>query len=61
MKLKKKYLHIELSNGNLSVFADDKSWGDETFTLDMMDRECLVNSDKPYIKIKIPLKDFIEE
>lgn len=64
MKLKKKYLHIELDHGNFYIFATNDVHRSKIVTLEQMNNECLIfdcihNLSK--FKIKIPLKDFIEE
>jgi len=60
--MKRKYLHVEMSDGSLFVFADNKQRYDEGYeavTLEAMDMECRVsNVDEDY-KCTIPLKGFI--
>jgi hypothetical protein len=67
MKLKRKYLHVEVFDGRLYIYASNESFGGETMTLAEMGVECQVArlSDKlgriENIHKKIPLKNFINE
>ncbi len=62
MTLKRKFLHIEISDGNLYVFADDKEWpNEEVYRLSDLDSECNTGEIPccQVKKLRIPLDDFI--
>ncbi len=67
--MKRKYLHVEVMNGILYVYADDKAWGAKTLSLEQMDNECMIGNLSDLwgthrggkhlkIHVKVPLKDF---
>ena len=59
----RKYLHIEIKNGALFVYADNTSNRSETYTLEDLGRECMIDDISccpevvKNISIKIPIKD----
>jgi hypothetical protein len=59
MKLKRKYLHIETINGDLFVYADDKSHRGTIISLDDMDDECNMSETKKNKHFVISLEEFI--
>ena len=40
MKIKRKFLHIELMDGQLYVYAADEQFGAKEITLNQIDEEC---------------------
>jgi len=60
MKTKRKYIHVEVIDRTLYIYADDTSWGGKTLTLKDMDIKCEVSEQGKKIHVKIPLEDFVK-
>lgn len=58
--MKRKYLHIQIIQGSLHVYADDKRWaGDRLVTLEEMDSECNMHAiEEGDVLLSIPLNEF---
>jgi hypothetical protein len=59
--MKRKYLHVEITDGVLYIYADDRSHGGKPFSLNEMDNQCDAGMVEEGLHIKIPLKDFKNE
>jgi len=57
--MKRKYLHIEIIDGELYIYADNKLHGAKTFTLEDIDSECNVGSVKRDGHFACSLYDFV--
>jgi len=57
--MKRKYLHIEIRDGSLYVFSDDKTWKGKKLTLEDMDTECNITDTNKRVHFYIPLEDFV--
>ncbi len=56
----RKYLHVELLNGALFVYVDDKKRG-ELYKLEDLDNECMITDDlEKKIVISVNIPDLLE-
>lgn len=54
--MKRKYLHVEILDGTLHIYSDDRRWrGDKLTTLEELDYECAVGEVDENICITIPV------
>lgn len=55
----RKYLHVEILDGGLFVYIDDKKRG-QTYTLEDLDEECNITYDlSKNLNITIPIKSLV--
>lgn len=55
---KRRYIHIERTDGCLYIYSDNNRWGHRVVTLQEMDEECLMSGSDNF-KLAIRLEDFI--
>ena len=59
--MKRQYLHVQIIDGSLHIYADDKRWPkDKLITLDDMDSECNMADVDEEICFTIPINEFFD-